>query len=105
MVLLVGTTGLAAADEGAVRMDQAWPAVPHHHDATMEQQIQDWITHMGGTLDQHLAMLSHDVVNLTIDGRGQRAHLEIHARSSSLSVGIENDVHVHDGVARFKTRV
>jgi hypothetical protein len=96
--------GVARADVG-LAMDQLWPAMPHHEQTSMSDQLADWMTSVGVKIDHHLGALSHDVLDLRIDGRGQRTHVGLHAGTRYLSFALTEDVHVADGIARMRTRL
>ncbi len=98
VVVAVGA-GSAAADDMRPVNDR-WPTVGHRHDPSMGQQIADWMTHLGGDMNSHMALLSHDVMGLTIDGRGQRARLSFHAHGDSIGFDMDNNIHIGNGMAK-----
>ncbi len=67
----------------------------------MDQQFADWMTTVGDHIDHHLGSLSHDVLGLRIDGRGQR--LGVHAGLHFIT--LDEDVHMVGNVARVQTRL
>ena len=100
-VALSALAGVAHAD---VPVDARWPAV-HRHETSMSDQLEDWATSVGVDVDRHLATLSHDVLDLRIDGHGHGGHLGLHASSRYLSFALAEDVRVADGVARMRTHL
>lgn len=96
--------GSAAADDMRPVNDR-WPSVGHRHDPSMGQQIADWMTHLGGDMNSHMALLSHDVMGLTIDGRGQRAHLRFHVNNGYVGFDMDNNIHVGDGMAKVRVNL
>src|SRR5262245_30824061 len=104
LVLLVGAAPSASADASDVA-DNLWPRVPQDHSLSLEQQIEDRITEIGNELGTHLDLLSHDMVGLQVDGRGQRARLRVGAGNTRyLTFRMDSTWHFADGKARVATR-
>ena len=58
-------------------MDKLWPAVPEYHGLSTEDVMTDNLSDIGNVIAGHLDLLSHDVIGLKVDGRGQRARLRV----------------------------
>src|SRR5256885_16344631 len=74
---VVLSSALAAADEQPATMDKQWPALPASHALSEEDVMVDHLSELGNMLGGHLDLLSHDMVALHVDGRGQRARLRV----------------------------
>jgi hypothetical protein len=97
--------GTASAEETSLA-DRLWPRLPEDHSLSLEQQIEDRITEVGNQLGLHLGGLSHDMVGLEVDGRGQRARLRVGAGNVHyLTFKMDTIWHFADGKARVATRV
>jgi hypothetical protein len=99
------TDTLTLADPG-LRLEDAWPEPPRGHDLQLDQQLLDRMTDLGNRAASHLELASRESVGLRIDGRHQRAHLRLLAGSARyLTLRMDEDIHVQDGVARVASRV
>lgn len=97
-------SGGAARPGEAGPFEARWPAV-HPHDTSMADELEDWATSVGVDVDRHLSTLSHEVLELRIDGRGHGGHLGVHATTRYLAFALEEDVHYADGCARMRTHL
>src|SRR5215510_14849697 len=83
-VLAVLAGSARASADPAVLLASRWPAVPEGHGLSLEDQITDRLTQLGNELGRHLDLLSHDMFQLTVDGRHRRARVRLGAGDSSL---------------------
>ncbi|HEX3474467.1 MAG TPA: hypothetical protein VHT91_05465 [Kofleriaceae bacterium] len=96
----------AASADPTVLLASRWPSVPDGHALTLEDQIVERLTLLGNTLGQHLDLLSHDFVQLRVDARRRRAHLQIGGGDSDgLSLRLHSDIQFDDLNARVCARL
>jgi hypothetical protein len=87
----------AAAADPAVLLASRWPSVPDGHALALEDQIVERLTQIGNTLGHHLDLLSHDMVQLRVDARRRRAHLQIGGGDGEgLAVRLHSDIQFDD---------
>jgi hypothetical protein len=99
-VVLAGAS-VARADV----FDERWPEPPRQ-DLQLDQQLVDRMTELGNRAAEHLELASRESVGLRIDGRHQSAHLRLLAgKARYLTLRMDEDIHVQDGVARVSSRV
>jgi hypothetical protein len=95
----------AFADEAAP-MEHIWPTLPTYRGLSLEDQIVDHLSEIGNVLGNRLDMLSHDMIGLHVDGRGQRARLRVGTGTGHyLTLRFDSDWHFADGRARVNARV
>ena len=58
-------------------MDKKWPALPDSHALSEEDVMVDHLSDIGNLIGGNLDVLSHDMLVLKVDGRGQRAKLRV----------------------------
>ncbi len=96
---------LAHADEAAP-MEHMWPGLPAYHQLSLEDQITDHLSEIGNLLGDHIDFLSHDMIGLHVDGRGQRARLRLGGGNVHyLAFRMDSDWHFADGKARVNLRL
>jgi hypothetical protein len=96
---------LAAADP-AVLLASRWPGVPDNRGLTLEQQITDRLTDIGNVLGRHLDLLSHDLFQLSVDGRRRHAHIRFGGGDDQLlSLRVDSDVQFDQLNARIDARI
>src|SRR5512140_2663822 len=109
VAVLVATGRLAAAEpagEPALLLGDRWPSVPESHGLTLEDQITDRLTQLGNELGRHLDLLSHDMFQLTIDGRHRHAHVRLEAGSVGLlAFQFDSDIQFDDINAHVHARI
>lgn len=82
-----------------------WPAVPGH-DVSLEEQITEHLTKLGNAIGKHLDLLSHEMVQLTVDCRHRSAHLTLGGGDlDQLMLRIDSDIQFDDATARFRSRI
>ncbi len=112
---IVGSKGIALAlvlaatpafaDEAAP-MEHMWPALPAYHGLSLEDQITDHLSELGNVVGHQLDQLSHDMIGLHVDGRGQRARLRLGTGTGHyLTFRFDSDWHFAEGKARVNARV
>jgi hypothetical protein len=109
LAALAGLTVLASAApasaESLVLLATRWPSVPGR-DVSLEEQITEHLTQLGNAIGKHLDLLSHDMVQLTVDCRHRRAHLQIGGGDiEQLAVRIDSDIQFDDATARIRARI
>ena len=103
LVIVMATSSAASAEQMSFA-DRLWPKVPEDHSLSLEQQIEDRITEIGTELGTHLGGLSHDMVGLEVDGRGQRARLRVGGGNVHyLTFRMDTKWNFADGKARVAT--
>lgn len=130
LVVLIATTGLAAADDhtsllladapaqktaapsllAAVTdpdlLERRWPTLPSDHAESEQDVIVDHLSALGNTFAQRMMLLSDHVIGLSVDGRGQRARLRVGAGNDHyLAFNIDSDWYFSDGKARINAHV
>lgn len=96
----------AASADPAVQLASRWPSVPDGHALALEDQIVERLTQIGNALGQHLDLLSHDVVQLRVDARRRRAHLQIGGGDSEgLALRLHSEIQFDDLNARVCARL
>jgi hypothetical protein len=94
---------LAAAD---VVLDQRWPALPSDHSLSAEDVVVDNLSELGNVFGRHMDRLSHDMIGLHVDGRGQRARLRLGGGNPHyLTFRIDSDWLFAEGKARINCKV
>ena len=85
----------------------ASPAMADEHagERSMGDQIGDWITQVGGDLDHHLGVLSHDTLQLRFDGRKNSGYLGVHVSTHYVSLHMDEDIRFAEGAAHVRTRL
>ena len=102
---LVASPGVLAADP-AVLLASRWPSVPEGHGLSLEDQITDRLTQLGNELGHHLDLLSHDMFQLTVDGRRRRAHVRLGGGDAEgVRLCLDGDIQFDDINARVATRI
>jgi hypothetical protein len=105
LAMLAGATRLAAA-EPVVLLADRWPGVPDGHGLSLEDQITDRLTQLGNELGRHLDLLSHDMFQLTVDGRKRHAHVRVGGGSvGMLAVQVDGDIQFDDINAHVHARI
>jgi len=110
---VVAATRLAAAEpvaeataEPAVLLGNRWPSVPEGRGLSLEDQITDRLTQLGNELGRHLDLLSHDMFQLTIDGRHRHAHVRLGAGDVGLlAFQFDSDIQFDDINAHVHARI
>jgi hypothetical protein len=103
--VLVVVCGPASADT-AVLLASRWPAVPDGHGLSLEDQITDRLTLLGNELGRHLDLLSHDMFQLTVDGRRRHAHVHMGCGNDDLvGVQLDGDIQLEDSDAHIHARI
>jgi hypothetical protein len=103
--VLGAATGQAAADP-TVLLASRWPDVPEGHGLSLEDQITERLTLLGNELGRHLDLLSHDMFQLTVDGRRRHAHVRVGGGSDELvACQIDGDIQFDDANAHIHARI
>jgi hypothetical protein len=106
MLAVASASARLAAADPAVLLASRWPSVPEGHALSLEDQITDRLTQLGNTLGHHLDLLSHDMVQLTVDGRRRRAHVRLGGGTSELvAFRIDGDIQFDDINAHVCARI
>ena len=72
---------------------------------SMSDQIGDWVTRVGGDMNHHLGVLSHDTLQLRLDGRKNSGYVGVHVKSHYVSLHMDEDIHFSDGQAHIHSRL
>lgn len=103
LVLPVALVSIAHADD---RLDKLWPSLPADHAKPLEDVVVDNLSDLGNHFGDRLDTLSHDLIGLRIDGRGQRAHLRLGTGTGHyLSFKLDSDWLFSDDKARVNATV
>jgi hypothetical protein len=95
----------AVADDG-VLLASRWPSIPDGHGLSLEDQITDRLTQLGNELGKHLDLLSHDMFQLSVDGRRRRARVRLGAGDDQLlAFRFASDIQFDDINARVNARI
>ena len=101
MVLLAATT--ASADDA---LSSRWPSVPKDTLPPIEDVMIDHLSDIGNHVGDRLDELSHDLIGLHVDGRGQRARLRLGGGNPHyLTFKLDSDWLFSDGKARVNARL
>src|SRR5262245_60256058 len=84
MLAVVMTASAPAVADDGVQLATRWPSVPDGHGLSLEDQITDRLTQLGNELGKHLDLLSHDMFQLSVDGRRRRARVRLGAGNDQL---------------------
>jgi hypothetical protein len=104
LAVLAGSAGASA--DPAVLLASRWPAVPEGHGLSLEDQITDRLTQLGNELGRHLDLLSHDMFQLTVDGRHRHAHVRIGGGDGELlALRVDGDIQFEDVNAHVQARL
>lgn len=107
--VLVAAGRLAAAEpagEPALLLGDRWPSVPEGHGLSLEDQITDRLTQLGNELGRHLDLLSHDMFQLTVDGRHRHAHLRVGGGNPGmLAFRVDSEIQFDDINAHVHARI
>jgi hypothetical protein len=102
---LVVATGPAAADP-TVLLASRWPDVPEGHGLSLEDQITERLTVLGNELGRHLDLLSHDMFQLSVDGRRRHAHIRVGGGNDDmLACQFDGDIQFDDIDAHVHARI
>jgi len=106
-VLAVLAGSARASADPAVLLASRWPAVPEGHGLSLEDQITDRLTQLGNELGRHLDLLSHDMFQLTVDGRHRHAHVRIGGGGDGelLALRVDGDIQFEDVNAHVQARL
>jgi hypothetical protein len=87
-------------------MDQRWPAPPADRLPKVEDVMLDHVSDYGNDVGTKLDALSHDVIGLHFDARGQRANLHFGGGNTRyVSFRIDSNWLFTDGKAKVSARV
>ena len=103
--MLLVAPGLVAA-EPTVLLGDRWPSVPEGRGLSLEDKITDRLTQLGNELGRHLDLLSHDMFQLTVDGRHHQAHVRLGGGSVGLlAFRFASDIQFDDINAHVHARI
>lgn len=114
LVTVVVGNGVAAAEpdppaepaQPSELLGHRWPGVPEGHGLSLEDQITDRLTQLGNALGRHLDLLSHDMFQLSLDGRKRHAHVRVGGGSLGLvAVQLDGDIQFDDIDAHIHARI
>jgi hypothetical protein len=96
----------AQPPQPAEPVSHRWPGVPEGHGLSLEDQITDRLTQLGNELGRHLDLLSHDMFQLSLDGRKRHAHVRVGGGSIGLlAVRLDGDIQFDDIDAHIHARI
>jgi len=103
VVIVLASAGVAYADDP---MDKRWPALPTDHLPKVEDVMLDRANDYGNVAAEKLDSLTHDVIGLHFDARGQRARMRLGGGNRHyLELRIDSDWLFTDGKAKVNARV
>ena len=106
LLVLIGTTSVASADEEHMLLAARWHDVPMGRSLKLSQQITDQLTELGNFIGGHVNVLSDDVMGLRFDGRKRKARLRLGTGEGQyLRFKLDTNWHFAAGKARVATRV
>ena len=101
IVLLAATTASAEDD-----VSKRWPSVPKDTLPPIEDVMIDHLSDIGNHVGDRLDELSHDLIGLHVDGRGQRARLRVGGGNPHyLTFKLDSDWLFSDGKARVNAHL
>ena len=87
-------------------LSHRWPSVPEGHGLSLEDQITDRLTQLGNELGRHLDLLSHEMFQLSLDGRKRHAHVRLGGGNVGLlAVRFDSDIQFDDIHAHVRARI
>jgi hypothetical protein len=90
----------------AETLDQRWPCVPAAGGLSVEDVMTDHLTELGNAIGGHLDRLSHDLIGLSVDGRGHRARVRVGGGDPHyLTLRVDSDWLFADGKAEVHAKV
>ncbi|HET7506220.1 MAG TPA: hypothetical protein VFK02_34610 [Kofleriaceae bacterium] len=105
-VVLPSLPASRAGADPAVLLASRWPALPESHGLSLEDQITDRLTQLGNELGRHLDLLSHDMFQLSIDGRRRHAHVRVGGGTSELmAISLDGEIQFDDINAHVHARI
>jgi hypothetical protein len=105
LAVLVVANGSAAADPAEL-LTHRWPSVPGGHGLSLEDQITERLTQLGNELGRHLDLLSHEMFQLSVDGRRRHARVRVGAGDVGfLAVRFDGDIQFDDINAHVHARI
>jgi hypothetical protein len=115
LAVLIATPGNVPAEptpakpapaEPTALLGERWPGVPDGHGLSLEDQITDRLTLLGNELGRHLDLLSHDMFQLTVDGRHRHAHVRLGAGDAGLlAFRFDSEIQFDDINAQVHARI
>ena len=106
VLLVVAVVAAPAAADESVLLASRWPSVPDGHGLSLEDQITDRLTQLGNELGRHLDLLSHDMFQLTVDGRHRHAHIRVGGGNPGvLAFRVDGEVQFDDINAHVHARI
>ena len=106
VVMLLGMSSVALADDSDTTLDHRWPTLPEDHSISLEDQITDHLTELGNMIGGHMNVLSDHLLALRVDGRHNRARLLLGGGDTHyLTFKIDSDWLFSDGKAHVNARV
>jgi hypothetical protein len=113
---LVGRTRIVLAATAAIalpavahaddEMCKRWPAVPADHSLPVEDVMIDHLSDLGNRFGEHLDRLSHDIIGIHVDARGQRARLRLGGGNPHyLEFRVDSDWLFSEGRAHIDAKV
>lgn len=105
LAVLVVVSGTGAAEPSEL-LAHRWPSVPEGHGLSLQDQITERLTQLGNALGRHLDLLSHDMFQLSVDGRRRQAHVHVGAGDVGLlAVRFDGDIQFDDINAHVHARI
>jgi hypothetical protein len=111
LAALVAANGAAIADpakpaEPTEVLAHRWPGIPEARGLSLEDQITDRLTQLGNTLGRHLDLLSHDMFQLSVDGRRRHARVRLGGGNVGLvALRFDGDIQFEDINAHVHARI
>jgi hypothetical protein len=103
LTCVLGWSSLAAAEDD---MRQRWPSPPADHSLPTGDVVVDHLSDLGNVLGRHMDKLSHDMIGLHVDGRGQRARLRLGGGNPHyLTFRVDSEWLFSDGKARVNCKL
>jgi hypothetical protein len=99
-VVLLAVAGEARADELAFHEP---PEIPRAR--PMRQQLAEAFDDIGATLDEHLGILTNDVLDLELDTLHKRGRVRIRGETSRAAVDLDSDIQWRKGGAHVSARI
>jgi hypothetical protein len=80
-------------------------STPAMAEPSMGDQIGDWVTKVGGDMNHHIGVLSHDTLQLRLDGRKNSGYLGVHVTTHYVSLHMDENIRFGDSAAHLNTRL
>ncbi len=105
-VALGALAGLLPAADAGANGEAAFVGPPQIPGArSMGEQLAVAFDDLGAALDEHLGILTSDVLEVRFDGRHRRGRVRVRGATARVAVGFDSDVTFERGGAHVRARI